>query len=59
MFYNRRQFLISTGGLVGISIAAISHKIFSQSQTYSNQNVDPINLQPSPIKQPVSIAPDG
>ncbi len=39
MVYNRRQFLILTGGLVGVTLATASHKLFSQSQPNDSQDI--------------------
>ncbi|EAZ91441.1 metallophosphoesterase family protein [Crocosphaera chwakensis] len=59
MVYNRRQFLILTGGLVGISIATVSHKILSKFQPNSSQNITTETAKTLPINQVVAIAPDG
>lgn len=59
MVYNRRQFLILTGGLVGVGLATVSHKLLSQSQSNSSQNITPETPSDYPISEPVAIAPDG
>lgn len=59
MVYNRRQFLILTGGLVGVTLATASHKLFSQSQPNDSQDIAVNPPDPSPINQPVAIAPNG
>jgi hypothetical protein len=59
MFYNRRNFLIVTGGMVGVSIAAISHQLLSQSKTKTTQNIDTVTSQKSPINEPIAVAPSG
>ena len=40
MFYNRRQFLIVTGGLVGIGFSKLGHQFFSKSQPNLSQDVN-------------------
>ncbi|MGB5595411.1 MAG: metallophosphoesterase, partial [Crocosphaera sp.] len=59
MFYNRRQFLIVTGGLVGVTLATVSHQFFVKSQPNNSQNIEPVNTKASPIKQAIAVAPDG
>ncbi|MEL4894762.1 metallophosphoesterase family protein [Crocosphaera sp. Alani8] len=59
MLYNRRQFIIFTGGLVGIGVANVGHQFFNRSQSdLSNNTVSEI-AEKSPINQPVAIAPEG
>ncbi|MDJ0599436.1 MAG: metallophosphoesterase [Crocosphaera sp.] len=59
MVYNRRQFLILTGGLIGVSFAGIGHQFLGQSQPNKIQKIDPISPTSSPINQPIAVAPDG
>ncbi len=59
MVYNRRQFLILTGGLVGITFATISHKLFSNSQPNLSKKITSDLPKSSPVNEPVAVAPDG
>ena len=59
MFYNRRQFLIVTGGLVGVTLATVSDQFLGQSKSNTTQNIDTITPKPSPINQPIAVAPSG
>ncbi|MDJ0658773.1 MAG: metallophosphoesterase [Crocosphaera sp.] len=59
MIYNRRQFLILTGGLIGVGVASLSHKLWTQSEPSKPQNLETQNTEELPINQPIAIAPDG
>ncbi len=59
MVYSRRQFLIITGGLVGVTLATVGQENFNQSQPKSTQKVDSRTTKSSLINQQIAIAPDG
>ncbi|MDJ0845468.1 metallophosphoesterase family protein [Crocosphaera sp.] len=59
MIYNRRQFLILTGGLIGFGFAGLGHQFWNKSEPQKLQNLELENTQEPPINQPIAIAPDG
>ncbi len=59
MMYNRRQFLMITGGLVGVTFATVSHQFLSNSKTNNSQNIETKPSELPPINQPIAIAPNG
>ncbi|GBF82891.1 metallophosphoesterase family protein [Aphanothece sacrum] len=59
MSYNRRQFLIVTGGLMGAGMATLTHQVFSRNNSFSPPKSQPISSEKPLISQPVAVAPDG
>ncbi len=59
MIYNRRQFLILTGGFVGATFATITHQFSNDSETNNFQEIKETNSEIPPINQPIAVAPDG
>ncbi len=59
MIYNRRQFLIITGGLVGGTFATISHQFLHNLKTNNSQKIEATKAESPSISQPIAVAPDG
>ncbi|MEA5534951.1 metallophosphoesterase [Crocosphaera sp. XPORK-15E] len=59
MAYKRRQFLMITGGFLGVGMATITHQVFSRNQNLNPQPESAIAPQTPPVSQPVAVAPDG
>ncbi|MEA5511627.1 metallophosphoesterase [Crocosphaera sp. UHCC 0190] len=59
MAYKRRQFLMITGGFLGVGMATITHQVFSRNQNFTPQPESAIPDQTPPVSQPVAVAPDG
>lgn len=59
MTYNRRQFLMVTGGLLGVGIATVGHQVFRRNDQIQAPSQPPISTPSSPIEQPIAVAPQG
>ncbi|MGK7939647.1 MAG: metallophosphoesterase [Crocosphaera sp.] len=59
MVYKRRQFLIFTGGLLGVSLATFNHKFFSKFKPNNNQDIDTLTPELPPINKPIAVAANG
>ena len=59
MFYNRRQFLIITGGLFGLSFSRLRHQFLTQFNPNLPQDINTEITESSSVNNPVAVAPDG
>ena len=59
MLYNRRQFLIFTGGLIGIGVTKVGHQLLNKSQPNSSENIISESPATIPTNQHIAIAPEG
>ncbi len=59
MLYNRRQFLIFTGGLVGIGFAKIGNQLLNQSQPDLSEKEIAETPKIVANNQPIAVAPEG
>lgn len=59
MSYNRRQFLLITGGLFGVGIATGTHQLLSRNYQSASQPTPSLSTPDPPLNEPVAIAPQG
>ncbi len=59
MSYNRRQFLLITGGLFGVGIATGTHQLLSRNYQSASQPTPSISTPDPPLNEPIAIAPQG